>query len=56
LTELDGPRIAANLPTPWIGLWERTDIGAFLIWVMALATVLLRRGGPEAPPVCKVAP
>lgn len=39
----DGPRIAANLPTPWVGVWERINIGAFLLWVIALAIVLLKR-------------
>jgi hypothetical protein len=42
LTFLDAPRIAANLPTPWIGVWERINIGVFLLWVVALATTLLR--------------
>jgi hypothetical protein len=46
---LDGPRIAANLPTPWVGLWERINIGVFLLWVVVLAIALLRRRGPEAP-------
>ena len=43
LTGLDGPRIAANLPTPWIGVWERINIGVWLVWVVVLAIVLLRR-------------
>jgi len=42
LTFRDGPRIAANLPTPWVGVWERINIGAFLLWVVVLATALLR--------------
>lgn len=42
LTGLDGPRIAANLPTPWVGLWERIDIAAFMLWFVVLAIVLLR--------------
>jgi hypothetical protein len=42
LTGLDGPRIAANLPTPWVGVWERINIGAFLFWVVVLAVALLR--------------
>jgi hypothetical protein len=42
LTGLDGPRIAANLPTPWMGIWERISIGAFMLWVVVLAIVLLR--------------
>lgn len=43
LTGLDGPRLAANLPTSWIGVWERINIGAFLLWVLVLAITLLRR-------------
>ena len=31
----------ANLPTPWIGVWERINIGVFLLWVVVLATMLL---------------
>ena len=44
LTFLDAPRIAANLPTPWIGVWERINIGVFLLWVVVLAVTLLRIG------------
>jgi CubicO group peptidase (beta-lactamase class C family) len=43
LTFFDAPRVAANLPTPWIGIWERINVGVFLLWVVALAIVLLRR-------------
>jgi acetyl esterase/lipase len=42
LTGLDGPNIAANLPTPFVGIWERINIGAFLLWVVVLANTLLR--------------
>ncbi|MGE5243874.1 MAG: DUF998 domain-containing protein [Betaproteobacteria bacterium] len=42
LTFLDAPRIAANLPTPWIGVWERINVGVFLLWVVVLAIALLR--------------
>jgi hypothetical protein len=42
LTGLDGPRIAGNLPTPWVGVWERINIGAYLLWVVVLAMTLLR--------------
>jgi hypothetical protein len=45
LTGLDAPRIAANLPTPWIGVWERIFIGVFMLWVVVLAIVLLRAQG-----------
>jgi len=43
LTFFDAPRVGAGLPTPWIGIWERINVGVFLLWVVALATVLLRR-------------
>jgi hypothetical protein len=45
LTSLDAPRVDANLATPWIGVWERINIGAWLLWVAVLAVVLLRRAG-----------
>ena len=44
LTFWDAPRLQANLPTPWIGLWERINISVFLVWVVVLATVLLGGG------------
>ena len=44
LTFWDAPRVQANLSTPWIGLWERINISVFLLWVVVLATVLLRGG------------
>ena len=42
LTFAAAPRLQANLPTPWIGLWERINISVFLMWVVVLATVMLR--------------
>lgn len=47
LTFLDAPKVAANSPTPWIGVWERINIGVFLLWIVVLATTLLRRGDTE---------
>ena len=44
LTFLAAPRLQANLPTPWIGLWERINITVFLLWVVVLATMLWRIG------------
>src|SRR5580765_6473483 len=46
LTFMDAPGIAANLPTPWIGVWERINLGVFLLWVVVLAVTLLRE--PDA--------
>ncbi len=42
LTFADAPRIGANLPTPWVGVWERVNIGVFLLWIIVLAAVLWR--------------
>ena len=42
LTGLDQPQLEANLPTPWMGLWERIDIFATMLWIAVLAIVLLR--------------
>src|SRR5215203_1953205 len=41
LTVPDAANIQANLPTPWVGVWERINIGVFLLWVIVLATRLL---------------
>jgi hypothetical protein len=47
LTGLASPQMEANLPTPWMGVWERIGIGAYMLWVVVLAIILLRvtRGG-----------
>jgi hypothetical protein len=47
LTSADSPELAANLPTPWIWLWERISIMGFLLWVVVLAIVPLGRRGQE---------
>jgi hypothetical protein len=47
LTFWGAPRVQANLPTPWIGLWERINISVVLLWIVVLATVLLQ--GRNAP-------
>jgi hypothetical protein len=42
LAGLDGPRIAANLPTPWVGVTERINIFGYLLWFAVLALALIR--------------
>ena len=42
LTGLDSSRMEINLSTPWMGVWERICIGAYMLWVMVLAIILLR--------------
>jgi hypothetical protein len=42
LTGLEAPNVEENLPTPWIGIWERINIGVFLLWIVVLAVVLFQ--------------
>ncbi len=42
LAGMDIPKMATNLPTPWMGVWERINIFAYMLWVVVLAVVLLR--------------
>lgn len=42
LVGVEAPGIATGKPTPWIGITERVNIGAFLLWVAVLAISLLR--------------
>ena len=42
LTALDGPRLAANLPTPLMGVNERINVFGYMLWVVVLAITLLR--------------
>ncbi len=48
MTGVDAPRIQANLPTPWVGVWERINIGIWMLWLMVPAIVLLRRSAATA--------
>ena len=41
LTGLEAPQMEANQPTPYIGIWERINIGVYLLWVVVLAIKLL---------------
>jgi hypothetical protein len=43
LTFLDSPEVASGDPTPWIGVWERINIGAYMFWLVLFALVLLQR-------------
>src|ERR1051325_6716576 len=49
LTGLDGPKIAANLPTRWVGLWERINVGAYLLWLVVFSVALRRRRTLRSP-------
>lgn len=43
LTGLQSARMEANLPTPWMGVWERISIAAYMVWIMVFAVMLLKR-------------
>jgi hypothetical protein len=43
LTGLDAPKVKANLATPWAGVWERVNIGVFLLWIIILAIILIQK-------------
>jgi hypothetical protein len=42
-TGVEGAKLAAGEPTPWLGVVERVHIGAYLLWVAVLAVALLHR-------------
>ncbi len=42
LAGMQGPRIAANLPTPWIGVMERINVYSSMLWMATLGVLLLR--------------
>lgn len=47
LTGIDAPNIKQNLPTPLIGVWERINIGVYMLWVVVLAARLLTEKGEQ---------
>jgi len=49
MTAIDGPNISADLPTPMIGVWERINIGIYMLWVAVLASILLRQEKKQRP-------
>ncbi len=43
LTTLESPGIEANLPTPRIGIWERINIAAYMLWIVVFVSLLFKR-------------
>jgi membrane protease YdiL (CAAX protease family) len=41
LAGADGPKLEADLPTAWMGVWERVSVLAYLLWVAVLSLLLL---------------
>jgi len=45
LTSMESPNIEAGTPTPYIGIWERVNMAAYMIWIIVFAETLLQRTG-----------
>ena len=43
LTAIGSRGIEANQPTPWVGIWERINIGAYMSWVIVFAIKIMER-------------
>lgn len=42
LTFLGASGVSANVPTPWLGVWERINVLGYMLWVAVLSVRLLR--------------
>jgi len=42
LTFVEAPNVDKNGQTPYIGLWERINIAAFMVWMLVFSAILLR--------------
>ena len=43
LTAMESRGFEANLPTPYVGIWERINIGAYMVWIVVFTIMLLKR-------------
>jgi hypothetical protein len=43
LTAKESFGIEAGIPTPHVGIWERVNIGAYMVWVIVFAILLIRK-------------
>jgi len=43
LTGMSAPDVNANRPTPWVGIYEIIMLGAFFLWALVLAIILLKK-------------
>lgn len=46
MTGLMASDMEANLPTPMMGVWERINIGVYMVWVIVLAMLILKKENP----------
>jgi len=49
LTGTQQPQLSANLPTPMMGIWERINIYGYMLWIVVLALILLKRQNKPSP-------
>jgi hypothetical protein len=51
LMGLQVPQLSAGQPTPWMGLTERVNIYATMLWfaVLSAALVRMQKGRPASP-------
>lgn len=50
LSSLAIPNLDKNLPTPWMGAFERVNAYAYLGWLVVLALILIRQSRTHATP------
>ena len=43
LTARESPGMEAGVPTPYLGLWERINMAAYMLWIVVFAITLLAR-------------
>jgi hypothetical protein len=43
LAGMQGPNVAENLPTPYLGVLERINIYTYMLWIVVLSTILLKK-------------
>jgi hypothetical protein len=48
ISSMSAAQLQADLPTPWMGVWERVNIAVWLLWVAVLSVLLLRREAYKA--------
>jgi hypothetical protein len=53
LTFRAAPSVAANLPTPWLGVWERVNVLGYMLWMAVLSINLLWFGGARGQPMAR---
>jgi hypothetical protein len=42
LTSAEAPHVSLDLPTPWIGVWERLNMACYYVWLVTFAGALRR--------------